>query len=192
MYLEISDMKSKKITAFFILSAYLFSVMPAAYPQNTPGKTPEPYGIEEFTTWQKDLRRFEIISFGSLPFVTFLSFWAYDIIRSAQHKGDPGYAPWPVKNPETAVPLSENEQKNIFFASIGISVGIALIDFSVRAIKRDIARKRKRVLEEKEPAVIELIPIEDGEAPKREAAQKNGADGRTAVDTTAKTDETDL
>ena len=124
-------MKNKKLTAVFILLTYFFSTLPpAAYTQDvSPDRTPEPYGVDEFNTWQKDLRRFEIISFGALPFVTFLSFWTYDIIRSVQHKGDSAYAPWPIKNPETAVPLSEGEQKKIFFASIGISIGIAIIDF---------------------------------------------------------------
>ena len=175
-------MKNKKLTAVFILLTYFFSTLPpAAYTQDvSPDRTPEPYGVDEFDTWQKDLRRFEIISFGALPFVTFLSFWTYDIIRSVQHKGDSAYAPWPIKNPETAVPLSEGEQKKIFFTSIGISIGIAIIDISVRSIKRSRERRKKKALEESGISPIELIPIEDGEdtssSKKNEEKTKKSAD----------------
>ena len=32
--------------------------------------TPKPYGEDEFPSWAYDIRRTEIITFGSLPFVT--------------------------------------------------------------------------------------------------------------------------
>lgn len=159
-------MKSKKLTAFFILFTYFCTVFQSGLcaQAGKNDRVPEPYGIDEFKTWQKDLRRFEIISFGALPFVTLFSFLTYDIIRSLQHRGDPAYAPWPVKNPETAVPFTEAEQKGVFFASLGISVGIALIDLSIQAIKRSSARKKQKLLEKRGSPPIELIPIEDGES----------------------------
>ena len=61
------------------------------------------------------------------------------------------------------MPLSEGEQKKIFFTSIGISIGIAIIDISVRSIKRSRERRKKKALEESGISPIELIPIEDGE-----------------------------
>lgn len=165
-------MKKNKIIASLIFFVSLFSVMPVYAEDEKIDRTPDPYGIEEFNTWQKDLRRFEIISFGALPFVSLLSFWTYDIIRSVKHKGDPAYKPWPLKNPEIAVPLTDDEQKKVFFAAVGISVGIALIDFSYRAIKREI--KKKKLKEEKlnseEPII--LIPIIDGASPSNEKDEK--------------------
>ncbi len=153
-------MKKTKLTAFFIFMIFSFSIMPIYSQEEKEDRTPEPYNAEEFTTWQKELRRFEIISFGAMPFVSLLTFWSYDIIRSIQHKGDPAYAPWPVKNPAIAKPLTEGEQLKIFGAIVGISIGIALIDFSVRAIKREVNRKKKQAVEIEEEA-IKLIPLEE-------------------------------
>lgn len=124
-------------------------------------RTPDPYGINEFNTWQKDLRRFEIISFGALPFVSLLSFWAYDMIRYATHNRDPAYKPWPVKNPAIAQPLTETEQLGVFFTSVGISIGVALIDFSYRAIKRSIQKKKIDSLNLNAEDAIQIIPVDE-------------------------------
>lgn len=156
-------MKNKSFITYFIFVFYAFSLFSHnLYSEESKiDRTADPYGINEFSAWQKDLRRFEIISFGALPFVSLLSFWTYDIIRSIQHKGDPGYAPWPIKNPEKAIPLSESEQKKVLFSAIGISIGVAVIDLSIRAIRRRIERKRKQKSEEENVPAIELIPIEN-------------------------------
>ena len=124
-------------------------------------KKPEPYGINEFTTWQKDLRRFEILSFGALPFVSLFSFWGYDMIRSAKHPNNPAYYPWPIKQADVYIPLTEKEQKNVFFTAMGLSAGVALIDYTVRAIMRAIKRKNlAREMAQSQDA-IEAIPLED-------------------------------
>ena len=144
-----------------IFIIFFFSFFPHVFVAETPNRTPEPYGIDEFTTWQKDLRRFEILSFGALPFVSLFSFWGYDMIRSSQHKGDPAYYPWPLKRADIAAPLTEKEQKNVFFTAMGLSVGVALIDYIVRSVRR--AKKNKKLQEEAalRGGAIELIPLED-------------------------------
>jgi len=144
----------KKIT-FLCLIVFTFNFLHAE------SKTPEPYGIDEFKTWQKDLRRFEILSFGALPFVSLLSFWGYDMIRSAKNPGNPAYYPWPLKRADIAAPLTEKEQKAVFFTAMGLSVGVALIDYTVRAIKRSVKEKRLRREKEIEESAIELIELED-------------------------------
>ncbi len=152
--------KKKQIIAFLIFIFMVFASLSAFAEDKKETHTPEPYAEDEFPLWQKDLRRFEIITFGSMPFVSLLSFWSYDIIRSIQHKGDPAYNPWPIKNPNIAVPLSESEQKKLFASIVGISFGIALIDLSYRLIKRDVERKRK-IKKIQEDDAIQLIPLED-------------------------------
>lgn len=124
-------------------------------------RTPEPYGIDEFTTWQKDLRRFEIISFGALPFVSLLSFWGYDMIRATKNPGNAAYYPWPIKRADIAAPLTEKEQKNVFFTAMGLSVGVALIDYTARAIMRRVKQKKLEAEMQEEADVIELIPLDD-------------------------------
>jgi len=143
---------------FFILFLSFISI---AYSEEKKDRTPEPYGINEFTTWQKDLRRFEILSFGALPFVSLFSFWGYDMIRSAKHPKDPGYYPWPVKQPDRYVALTEKEQKNVFFAAMGLSVGVALIDYTARAIMRAVKNKRLAKEQASQMSAIEAIPLED-------------------------------
>lgn len=165
----------KSIIAFLISLSIIFTNAPCFAQSSAREKInrePEPYGIDEFQTWQKDLRRFEIISFGALPFVTLLSFWSYDIIRSIQHRGDPAYNAWPLKRNDIAKPLTEDEQKKVFFAALGISVGVALIDFSYRAIKREIERKK---LEEElriSGEAIQLLEFEEEEPADDGSAKK--------------------
>ncbi|MFC2616080.1 MAG: hypothetical protein ACFNYQ_11320 [Treponema sp.] len=121
--------------------------------------TPVPYTKEEFPLWQRELRRFEILSFGALPFVTLLSFWGYDMIRAAKHPKDPAYYPWPLKQVDKAIPLTEKEQLGVFLTAAGISITIALIDITYRAIKRSAAKKRLERENTLTEAPIQFISI---------------------------------
>ena len=58
---------------------------------------PEPYRPEEFPDWALDLRRAEIVFFGSLPFSLFFTFEAYDLGRFVASGFDPLLAPWPMR-----------------------------------------------------------------------------------------------
>ena len=166
-------MKHTKKIAFLIFFVSLFSVFPIYAEDTTVSRTPDPYGAEEFKQWQKDLRRFEIITFGALPFVSLLSFWAYDIGRSIAHKGDPAYNPWPIKDAKIAVKLTEKEQLGIFLTAVGISLGVAIIDLTYRSIKRANAKK----LEEKnEEEAILLIPIEENKTEETETSKTEESD----------------
>lgn len=166
-------MKHTKKIAFLIFVVSLFSVFPVYAEDTKVSRTPDPYGAEEFKQWQKDLRRFEIITFGALPFVSLLSFWAYDIGRSIAHKGDPAYNPWPLKDAKIAVKLTEKEQLGVFLTAVGISLGVAIIDLTYRSIKRANAKK----LEEKneEPAIL-LIPIEENKSEETETSKTEESD----------------
>lgn len=166
-------MKHTKKIAFLIFFVSLFSVFPVYAEDTKVSRTPDPYGAEEFKQWQKDLRRFEIITFGALPFVSLLSFWAYDIGRSIAHKGDPAYNPWPLKDAKIAVKLTEKEQLGVFLTAVGISLGVAIIDLTYRSIKRANAKK----LEEKneEPAIL-LIPIEGNKSEETETSKTEESD----------------
>lgn len=166
-------MKHTKKIAFLIFFVSLFSVFPVYAEDSNVSRTPDPYGAEEFKQWQKDLRRFEIITFGALPFVSLLSFWAYDIGRSIAHKGDPAYNPWPIKDAKVAVSLTEKEQLGIFLTAVGISLGVAIIDLTYRSIKRANAKK----LEEKnEDEAILLIPIEENKSEETETSKTGESD----------------
>ncbi|UTD04380.1 hypothetical protein E4N80_02265 [Treponema denticola] len=166
-------MKHTKKIAFLIFFVSLFSVFPIYAEDTTVSRTPDPYGAEEFKQWQKDLRRFEIISFGALPFVSLLSFWAYDIGRSIAHKGDPAYNPWPIKDAKIAVKLTEKEQLGIFLTAVGISLGVAIIDLTYRSIKR---ANEKKLEEKNEEEAILLIPIEENKSEETETLKTEESD----------------
>ena len=159
--------KRLRYTAFFVLCVMIAVQVPLIAEEKKEDHTPVPYTKEEFPLWQRELRRFEILSFGALPFATLLSFWGYDMIRAIQHPKDPAYYPWPLKQADKAVPLTEKEQLGVLLTAAGISVTIALIDITYRAIKRSAAKKRL----ERENALnqdpIQFIPsphpFEDGE-----------------------------
>lgn len=150
----------KYFTNKFFYIIFFTTFMSVVFAQKVD-RTPEPYGIDEFTTWQKDLRRFEILSFGALPFVSLLSFWGYDMIRAAKNPGNAAYYPWPLKRADIAAPLTEKEQKNVFFTAMGLSVGVALIDYTARAIMRSIKQKKLEAEMQEEAGAIELIPLDD-------------------------------
>ena len=166
-------MKHTKKIAFLIFFVSLFSVFPIYAEDTTVSRTPDPYGAEEFKQWQKDLRRFEIITFGALPFVSLLSFWAYDIGRSIAHKGDPAYKPWPIKDAKIAVKLTEKEQLGIFLTAVGISLGVAIIDLTYRSIKR---ANEKKLEEKNEEEAILLISIEENKSEETETLKTEESD----------------
>ena len=166
-------MKHTKKIAFLIFFVSLFSVFPVYAEDSNVSRTPDPYGAEEFKQWQKDLRRFEIITFGALPFVSLLSFWAYDIGRSIAHKGDPAYNPWPIKDAKIAVKLTEKEQLGIFLTAVGISLGVAIIDLTYRSIKR---ANEKKLEEKNEEEAILLIPIEENKTEETETSKTEESD----------------
>ena len=64
------------------------------------------------------------------------------MIRAAKHPKDPAYYPWPLKQADKAAPFTEKEQLGVFLTAAGISITIALIDITYRAIKRAAEQKR--------------------------------------------------
>ncbi len=53
---------------------------------------PEDYEPSEFPLWAHDIRRFEVITFGSFPITYFLSSLVYDIVVLATNNGASEYA----------------------------------------------------------------------------------------------------
>jgi len=145
--------RSATVLLLLLAAALVFSA-------DTPASVPVPYGPDEFPPWQQDLRRAEILSFGALPFVTFMASIYFDVYRYAEHRGDEAYLPWPFKKSAVAVPLTEREQKNIFLASAGISVGVALFDYGFRYVKRNIRAGRAEKANRLRIEPIVIVPLE--------------------------------
>lgn len=100
----------------------------------------EPYSADEFPQWARDLRRAEVVAFGSLPFALFFSKTAIDSYRYSQNDWDRRYAPWPLKS-AGAVPMTENEYKTTFATACAVALAVALADYIVVKVKRHGERK---------------------------------------------------
>jgi hypothetical protein len=108
-----------------------------------------------FPLWVKDLRRAEIVAFGSFPFTMFVSTFAMDTWRFFEygHGQDNRYAPWPFKS-AGAVDMSVDEHKKVLFAALMGSLAVSLADQIILQIKRASARKRALELPEGSPIVV--------------------------------------
>jgi len=88
--------------------------------------------------WVKDLRRGEIVFFGSIPFTVFFARTFYDVYRMSRNNWDQRYAPWPFKT-AGAVSMTSNELMVMFTIAGSVSFTIALLDHFVVKHKRKAA-----------------------------------------------------
>lgn len=132
---EFTSKMKEKIKFIFILliSAIIFTqpVFSAA------SETPEPYEDEEFPQWALDLRRFEVVSLGSMPFAMIGVTLGYGAIEV--NRGNMDSIPNPL-NPGSN--LSEDEQLKIFGMTFAVGLGIGLVDLVVNILKRNHQRKK--------------------------------------------------
>jgi hypothetical protein len=85
--------------------------------------------------WLKDLRRAEIISFGTMPFAIFFSSFFMDLYRSGSRGWDSRYLPWPFKS-AGAVNMTDDELKAMFTLAISTSLVLAITDHLIVRYKR--------------------------------------------------------
>ncbi|MDR3139729.1 MAG: hypothetical protein LBT95_08680 [Treponema sp.] len=168
----------KKRALFFISLCLLPALIPAAlYGQSS--STGSDLQSTRFDTsglpsWAKDLRRAEIVAFGSFPFAFFFSTFAVDTYRSASHNWDMRYAPWPLKS-AGAVSMTQDELFLTLSVAAAASVTISLADFFIVKHKR---HKQERALENLtgETPIILRSPRRGGE----EAGETDASEGEEA------------
>lgn len=141
-------MRKSKLILKIVLFSLFINVANPLFAEDT---TPEPYKKDEFPQGLKDLRRFEIVSLGSLPFVTINTSLVYSTIRYGKHGFSQEYAP----NPFAVSTYTAEEQREILLTSLGISIGIGLTDYIIQLIKRSKKNKQKE-LEREDLYVIPL------------------------------------
>lgn len=125
---------------FVILIVSLFAGF--IQPVFSEDTTPLPYEQKEFPQGLKDLRRFEIITLGAMPFVTLDTTLVYSVYRYVQSGYNPEYSP----NPFAASTYTTDEQTKIILTSLGVCLGIGLTDYAIQLIKRSKAKKREKLL----------------------------------------------
>ena len=88
----------------------------------------EPYQDNEFPQWGKDLRRAEIIFFGSIPFSFFYTSFSYDFYRYAYNNFDESLAPAILGN-KTPPVRTDDEKLQIIAVSLSLSAVFAFVDY---------------------------------------------------------------
>ena len=141
----------KKIIFFTVLISLLNSSFPVF------SETPEPYQKDEFPGILHDIRRAEIITLGSMPFITFSATLGYSFGKYASHNFDSSYFVNPFSSTDENS-FSTDEQIGILLTSLGISAGIGLTDFIVHTIKRN---NRQRKLKKQKNPEIQITPIRE-------------------------------
>ncbi|MBI9100901.1 MAG: hypothetical protein JEY99_00685 [Spirochaetales bacterium] len=129
----------KRFISILILISMLFPLMAQSSSSDSNKDepildlTPVPYTDEEFPQWTKDLRRGEIIFFGSAPFSFLFTAVGYRSVKYAYNNitasaGDvvPGWND-----------LEQDDQKNMIYIGLGLSLTIAVIDFFLGKIQKE-------------------------------------------------------
>lgn len=150
-----SKMKKKlKLFLMIIVSAFL-SMQPVF---SASSDTPEPYKDEEFPQWALDLRRFEIVSLGSVPFAMIGVTLGYGAIE--MNRGNMNSIPNPL-NPGSS--LDEGEQLKIFGMTLAVGIGIGLVDLVVNLIKRNHQKKKMERLNATRQVLV--VPVSQNDEP---------------------------
>ena len=134
----------KKIILLFLLAAVSALCVPAQTKNESSA-----FNTTGFPQWAKDLRRWEIVAFGSIPFTMFFTTFGMDMYRWYNANGidlnDRSYAPWPLKGAGAPV-FDSGEFETIFKIAACLSMSIAFTDLIIVKIKRYRARKRAEAL----------------------------------------------
>ncbi|MDR2143560.1 MAG: hypothetical protein LBP29_04230 [Treponema sp.] len=110
--------------------------------------------------WLKDLRRAEIVAFGSFPLTIFWTTFFMDVYRTASHGWDNRYAPWPFKG-AGAVGMTNREVAAMFTIAISSSLAIAVVDHFIMRYRRSKAEEA----DPQKPVRLDKMPGEPSVPP---------------------------
>ena len=110
------------------------------------------FDMTGFPLWAKDLRRAEIVAFGSFPFAYFFANFTFGMYRYSSHDWDRRYAPWPITAAGGIGP-TRNEKYMILGLAAGSAVLISVMDYAI------VRSRRNRIAREAEayPAGVPII-----------------------------------
>lgn len=139
----------KRIISILVIFSLFTAVIYSA--DSTTSADAEPYNKEEFPQALKDLRRFEIITLGSMPFVMLDCNMVYSGILVAQGKSNSF-------NPLNMSGYTTEQQVGLILTSLAVSTGVGLTDLIVQNIKRNKKAKKTR---KQQANSISVIPVEE-------------------------------
>jgi len=170
---------TKQTTLFFLLLVLPVYLVPAQTTNSsTTGSstTGSYFDLSGSPQWVRDLRRWEIVAFGSIPFAMFTTTFGMDLYRWNKANGmdwsDSGrrYAPWPLKS-AGAITMDSDEMKRTLIISGGLCITAACVDLVITQIRRAVAKKRAATLPQS-ATVITKRPLPE-EAPAETPAEEN-------------------
>jgi len=140
---------------FAVLLVVSFAGLPAQTTTTSDSEmTSTHFDMTDFPLWARDLRRAEIIAFGSFPFAYFFSNFAFDTYRWSQNGWDRRFAPWPITS---AGGMEQTQSEKLI--TLGIAAGgavlIALIDYGIVRLKRNRLEREAARLPEGTPVIIQ-------------------------------------
>jgi len=142
----------KRTTLFLLLLAVPVFLVPAqTNNSNNTNTTNNFLDLSESPQWVRDLRRWEIVAFGTIPFAMFTATFGMDLYRWNKANGmdfsDTGrrYAPWPLKS-AGAIAMEPREIETTLIIAASLCVTVAFTDLIINQIKRANARKRAEAL----------------------------------------------
>jgi hypothetical protein len=136
----------KKILFVLILIILIFTSACQTIQNAAPAK-PATQEKKELPQWVKDLRRADIIAFGTFPFAMFTTTFIMDMNRWNNENGMDSteygrrYAPWPFKS-TGAVEMTKDEYEQTIAVAACLSVAIAVTDLIIVKVKQHKERRR--------------------------------------------------
>ncbi|MGI5172316.1 hypothetical protein H0R92_01760 [Treponema sp. OMZ 840] len=165
----------KKLAAFLcmliFISSFAFSAENAAFRIDSYEKG------KPLPSWLKDVRRAEIITFGSLPFTTLGVTLVYSLYRYGANDFNPAYIPNPFPLSSSEAKLNKNEQIGIFTTAAVLSIAIGLTDFIVIRVKDHNKKKLEQMYAEDRSGirVEEAVPENIKEKDSAQDAQSDSS-----------------
>ncbi|MDR1574421.1 MAG: hypothetical protein LBS37_00310 [Treponema sp.] len=157
------------LVIMIILMAPVYEASAQTTTTDTTAVDPTVFNTKGFPQWAKDLRRWEIVAFGSFPFTMFATTFAMDTRRWIDENGmdwsESGrrYAPWPLKT-AGAIDMSNKEHETTLIVAASISVALAFTDLIIVQIKRHKERRRAESLPAGSNVIINKTPWPEGSA----------------------------
>jgi hypothetical protein len=138
-----------KRNILILIFVSLLSVIPVlkAPAQTNTSLVSNTFDMTNFPQWTKDMRRWEIVAFGSIPFTIFAATFFYDTYQWYDNSQfsfsneDLRYAPWPLKT-AGAVEMPSRDREMIFLTAACASIAIAFADLIIVQVKRQRERRR--------------------------------------------------
>ena len=157
-------MKKNIIFSVILFTLFFAPLSEAAAQASENSRSLVTFDMSGFPQWAKDVRRFDIIAFGSFPFSMFFVNFFYDFYRWGKASGmdfsaeGRRYAPWPFAS-AGAVGKTNIEFRNTIIMAASLSLVFATVDLIIHKNKQK--KEMERIQSIPPPGVINITRNQD-------------------------------